>query len=174
MKITPVDDSGNLFYVEDIYPQQLIDKLTLEYALAAPWRREDMQSDWLRRRLDNTELVDEFDKYNKSCADYIGQAIQFPVLSCDTGFWLDEPGFTVGKHLDNDGVAASMQIYMWDNDCLPGTAFYANSSIRREFKYKKNTGYIMINGPDQFHGMTATVPDDNYRLCSYTWFYPKV
>jgi hypothetical protein len=174
MTITPVDERPDLFYVEDVYPQELLEQMTEQYALSAPWRREDMQADWLRRRLDNTELVNEFDSYIKSCASTIEQAINFPVLYCDTGFWLDEPGFTVSRHVDNAGVAASMQVYMWNNPALPGTAFYSDSEVRRQFEYKQNTGYLMINGPTQQHGMTASVPDNNYRLCSYTWFYPKV
>lgn len=174
MNITPVDNRADLFYVEEVYPLTLLDKLTKQYAASVPWRREDMQAEWLRRRLDNTELVNEFDAYIKTCSSQIEQATGFPILSCDTGFWLDEPGFIVDKHLDNNAVSASMQIYMWDNDLLPGTAFYSDNSVRKEFAYKQNTGYLMINGANQWHGMTAKVPPDNYRLCSYTWFYPKV
>ena len=174
MIITPVDHHKNLFYVEQVYPKHLLDKMTAEYALSATWRREDMQSGWLRRRLNDSPLIAEFDQHIKSCAAQIDQATGFAILSCDTGFWLDEPGFTVDQHLDNDAVSASMQIYIWDDAALPGTAFYVEDQIRREFKYVQNTGYLMINGPGQYHGMTATVPDGHNRLCSYTWFYPKV
>lgn len=174
MRITPVDNNANLFYVENVYPESLLNSMTKEYALATSWRREDMQSEWLRRRLENTDLISEFDQFIKSCAQEIEQSINFSILACDTGFWLDEPGFTVDKHLDNSAVSASMQVYLWDDPELPGTAFYADNTVRKEFEYKQNTGYIMINGPKQYHGMTATVPQDHYRLCSYTWFYPKV
>lgn len=174
MKITTVDANNNLFYIENLYPPELLDKLNESCMLSLPWKKEDMQHDWLRRRLLSNEILEEADQYVKQCVNEIEQAINFKILSCDTGFWLDEPGFTVDRHLDNSGVAASMQVYMWDNHTLPGTTFYQGDSIRKEFEYKQNTGYIMINTADQWHGMTAIVPPNNYRLCSYTWFYPKV
>ena len=174
MTITPVDSELNLFLIEDIYPEFLLNKMPVDVALYADWRREDMQSDWQRRRLNDSELTKEFDSYVKTLITEIQQATGYSACACDTGFWLDEPGFTVDRHLDNSAVTASMQIYLWDNPLLPGTAFYHNNEIRKEFAYKKNSGYFMINGPDQYHGMTTTVPPGQYRLCSYTWFYPKV
>jgi hypothetical protein len=174
MNITPVDHNTNLFYIENLYPQELLDKLNESYILSLPWKKEDMQSDWLRRRLLSNETLEEADQYVKQRVNEIEQAINFKILSCDTGFWLDETGFTVNRHLDNSGVAASMQVYMWNNPALPGTTFYQGDNIRKEFKYKQNTGYVMINGANQWHGMTAKVPRNNCRLCSYTWFYPKV
>jgi hypothetical protein len=43
-----------------------------------------------------------------------------------------------------------------------------------------NTGYIMINQPDEtgyrkllWHAMLTEVPEDSFRLTSYSWMTPK-
>ena len=95
-------------------------------------------------------------------------------MGSDTGFWLDEAGFFMEPHLDNSGLFASMQIFLNKNHSNLGTAFYnADETLRFQPEYKINTGYIMLNNGEQLHGMENPVPNNSYRICSYTWFYPK-
>jgi hypothetical protein len=104
----------------------------------------------------------------------IEQQIQHEFLACDTGFWLDLPGFSMDTHLDNDGVYAAMQIYLTENTKSMPTVFYNNDgTVRFIPKYQVNSGYLMLNNSNQWHAMPYTVPDDEYRLTSYTWFYKK-
>jgi hypothetical protein len=176
MTITPVDTQRNLFKVADMYPQELLTKFLTTDHLATPYRKEQLQDNWPRRRLMNEteEIYMELDAYVKQQLSDIEQAIGVELMACDTGFWLDEAGFCMEKHLDNEGVRVSMQVYLNENLLDLGTAFHnPDGSIRYKPEYIINTGYIMINGPEQYHSMTTRVPDDSYRISSYTWLYPK-
>jgi hypothetical protein len=54
-----------------------------------------------------------------------------------------------------------------------GTVFYnQDQTVRYTFPYKVNTGYIMLNGPDQYHGVPTTLAEGELRLSSYTYFGP--
>jgi hypothetical protein len=83
--------------------------------------------------------------------------------------WLDSAGFSMASHLDNPGVTNSMQVYLNQNNETLGTHFYdANKNLRYQVPFMLNCGYIMINGPEQYHGAPNRVPADTYRLNSYT------
>jgi len=176
MKITPVDSNLDLFYVENFYPTELLNQFLNTNHLDAVWKKEDMQMQYPRRRLlhDRDSVYAKMGAYVNSNLNLISGAIGLKAAGADTGFWLDEPGFSMDSHLDNGAVFASMQIFLNNNNLNLGTVFYnRDNSIRFKPEYKINTGYIMINGPYQIHGMGNKVPENSYRICSYTWFYPK-
>lgn len=175
MIIEPVDNNLDLFLVKDFYPEDLLEEFSKSDHTAIDWNKESWQEQYPRRRLKNIGIYKKIDEYVKTQQQLISQKIKLEFLSCDTGFWLDEPGFSISPHLDNEGVYASMQIFLNINKLSLGTVFYNNdNSIRYAAPYILNTGYIMINGTDQWHGMEVSVPENTYRICSYTWFYPKV
>jgi hypothetical protein len=177
MNILAVDSAADLFQVTDIYPQELLAEFAVADHLQSQWRKEDWQHQYPRRRLVYTEnsIYAQLENCVKAHLQNIAKSIGFDIAACDTGFWLDLPGFCMSPHLDNDGVRASMQIYLNVNESSLGTVFYnPDNSVRYQSSYTPNTGYIMINGPQQTHGMNNPVPADSYRISSYTWFYPKV
>ena len=177
MTITAYDNLNDFFVIENFYTQDLIEQFVTTDHLAAPWKKEDWQDQYPRRRLihEPGSIYEQFDLYVKSQLNVFGQAIGKELMACDTGFWLDEAGFCMTPHLDNMGVAVSMQIYLNNNDKNLGTVFYnPDDTVRCSTKYKLNTGYAMINGPHQKHGMGNPVPEGTYRISSYSWFYPKV
>ena len=51
MKITSVDEQYNLFLVEDIYPQDLLDQVAQEDFMSYDWELQEGQLDWPRRKL---------------------------------------------------------------------------------------------------------------------------
>ena len=173
MKITPVDSKNDLFFVENIYPQNLIDDLNVLDHLLTPSRSEDMQQDWPRKKLYHTESVyDIINRYVQSIQAIIEQSVHTKFRSCETAFWLDLPGFDMESHLDNDGVYAAMQIYLRENSKPMPTVFYnSDGSVRFEPEYRVNSGYLMLNNKNQWHTMPYTVPENEYRLTSYTWFW---
>lgn len=176
MIITPVDNQRNLFKIEDVYPADLLDKFLNTDHLLTPYTKEEMQAQWPRRRLMNEteEVYMEFDAYVKQLLPVIAEAIGVELMACDTGFWLDEPGFRMSKHLDNEGVKVSMQVYLNNNIPDLGTVFHhEDGTTRYKPEYLLNTGYIMINDTNQYHSMTTSVPADSYRISSYSWLYPK-
>lgn len=177
MNILAVDDVLNLFQVSDIYPQELLAEFTAIDHLQTDWRKEDWQHQYPRRRLIYAadSIYTQLENCVKAHLQTIGKFVDVDMVACDTGFWLDLPGFCMNPHLDNDGVRASMQVYLNTNQSSLGTVFYnPDNSVRYQSQYAPNTGYIMINGPQQTHGMNNPVPADSYRISSYTWFYPKV
>ena len=177
MKITAVDQQKDLFIVEDFYPAELLDRFLATDHLLTAHKKEAMQNDWSRRRLvkEPDSIYELFDNYVKSITEELGKIIGVDLMASDTGFWLDEPGFCMNSHLDNENVQVSMQVYLNHNDVSLGTVFYnPDCSVRYKSNYTPNTGYIMINNPNQFHGMGVPVPKDTYRISSYSWLYPKV
>lgn len=177
MNIIAVDNSANLFRVESLYPQDLLDKFAMVDHLQTDWQKQGWQEEYPRRRLiySADSIYAQLENCVKAHLQTIAKIIGMDIMACDTGFWLDLPGFSMTPHLDNEGVKASMQVYLNINESSLGTVFYhADRSIRYQSPYVKNTGYVMINGPQQTHGMGYPVPDDSYRISSYTWFHPKV
>lgn len=177
MIIIPVDEQKNLYRVEEFYPADLLAEFLSTDHLLTPYTKEEMQDYWPRRRLfyDDQSIYSQLDLYVKQQLPIIASTIGVDLMACDTGFWLDEPGFCMDSHLDNEGVQASMQIYMNDNINELGTTFHnADGTVRYKPDYTINTGYIMINGPEQYHSMPTSVPRDSYRISSYSWLYPKV
>lgn len=176
MIITPVDQHNNLFYIEDAFSQEIVEQLKSEDPYSYPYRKEEMQQIWPRRRLEPTadSVYNKLTTELNAHVDQLSAAIGRSVFVADTGIWLDEPGFAMGKHLDNEGVVMSMQIYLNENADNLGTTFYnEDSTIRYQLPYKFNCGYMMINGPEQYHGMINPVPANSYRISSYSWIFPK-
>lgn len=175
MTIEPVDEYNDLFVVQNFYPEDLLERFLAADHSTQPYKKEDWQDNFPRRRLVHLDpIYDEMDAYVNSQLSKISSIINKELMACDTGFWLDEAGFRMTPHVDNAGVQVAMQIYLNENDITLGTVFYDNTlSVRYRPLYKVNCGYLMINNPKQLHGMMNPVPDDTYRISSYTWFWLK-
>ena len=175
MIITATDNQQNLFSIDNFYPEDLLRELGELDLLSIPWSREVWQSEYDRRRLGAHPTLAKFDQYVKQNLQKINEITGINSVECDTGFWLDGPGFTMNRHIDNSNVYATMQIYVLDSITCPGTKFtHADNSLRITFPYQRNRGYLMLNDIEQYHEVAGIVPNNTYRLCSYTWFYPKV
>lgn len=186
MQITPVDEFNDLFNVIGIMPQYIVDHVLNTDWLSLPWQRQEGQESWPRRRIDDSMIpwigdwVKEFTKIIPEIETATGRKLNGYQ---GTAWWLDEPGFTCALHTDGE-LPASCQL-MWIG-ALPnlGTTFFNYkdpSALRYQFPMTTNTGYVMINLPDetgyrhlQWHGMLNPVPQDTFRLCSYSWLSEKV
>ena len=185
MQITPVDQDHNLFAIIDLVPQSLVDKiletdwLSLEHTLTEGNRL-------LRRHVLNNQLpwINEW----HDCMRQIWQSI-VEQTTCnhlnyaDTGFWIDMPTYTCPIHTDGE-LPGSIQMYWIGADTNIGTTWYHHKNqldqTRHVFKFIPNTGYIMINQPEpngyrklQWHGMLTPVPDNSFRVSSYSWLTNK-
>lgn len=182
MKITAVDDRLDLFLVEDILPEDLLELVTKEKFYNYPWDSQEMQADFNRRRLlvQDTSILNQVDQVYNSCLSMIEQhlRISFHDKRCWSSFWLDFQGFHCPVHLDgaerNLTPKLAMQVYLSESaESQLGTVFYHDNqgkNVRYSVPYRMNTGYIMINGPEQWHGMLNEIPSDHWRLSSYTYF----
>lgn len=179
MKITPIDETGRLFQVTDIVSAELLDDLQQLDWSTVPWTRQPMQESWPRRLLDPTHplldkvitcINDSLREVSDVCKINIGGIVT-------TGFWLDEPGFTVSIHTDGH-LPGSMQLFWVMPTEQHGTTFYyskRDSDVRFSPKSIPNTGYIMLNNlsedgsqPLHWHGMLNPVPEGTVRVTSYT------
>jgi hypothetical protein len=179
MIITPVDEQNNLFSVTNILPDNIIDQIKQEDLLNYSWELQEEQHDWKRRKLlpASDSPILKIDNIYMSVMDQIAQAlnIQFSVNHCNSNFWLDYMGFGCPIHLDGFGERPkiAMQIYLTETPHELGTVFYHDThgkKLRYRCPYKINTGYIMLNNDNQWHGMTETIPEGTFRLSSYTYF----
>ena len=177
MTITPVDKQYNLFLIEDIYPQDLLDQVAQEDFMSYDWELQEGQLDWFRRKLlpGQDSILFELNEFVNTIrfdiADILN--VEFPKYNCWSSFWLDYSPYTCKMHTDGD-LPIAMQIYLLDSAGQEhGTEFYnSDKTLRYVFPYKVNTGYLMINGPDQYHGVPTVLPEGQLRLSSYTYFGP--
>lgn len=181
MKITQVDSIPDLFLIEDILPSEILDRISKESFLDYQWETQELQQAWKRRKLiphKNSPLAEIDDYYSKSLDQIAAAAnIEFIEKFCTSSFWLDYDDFDVSIHLDGEDrnfePLMAMQIYLTDGDYQLGTIFYHDQmgkSVRFKFPYKINTGYLMLNNKNQWHGMLNKVPPEHLRLSSYTYF----
>ena len=185
MQITAVDQDHNLFAIIDLVPQSLVDKiletdwLSLEHTLTEGNRL-------LRRQVQNNQLpwINEWhDCMRQNWQSIVEQTTCNHLKYADTGFWIDMPTYTCPIHTDGE-LPGAIQMYWVGSNVDIGTTWYQYrdhlDKIRHAFKFVPNTGYIMINNPEsngyrklQWHGMLTPVPDNSFRVSSYSWLTHK-
>lgn len=181
MQITAVDKENNLFRVNRVFSDLLVDKILATDWGSLPWQRQEGQEAWKRKRIDHNFITwidqwhNEMQQQWSSIEAAIGVAIQ-PYGG--TAFWIDEPGFECPIHTDGE-MPGSLHLTWFGS----GTSFYwykDTTSLRYQVPSQPNSGYIMINRSDStgyrpllWHGMLDTVPENSLRITSYTWITPQ-
>ena len=177
MKISPVDKQHNLFLVEDVYSADIVDKIQDDDFWSYEWELQEGQLDWYRRKLivKPWGILAQIDPYLNTLHSQVENTIgvKFKYGGVDSAFWLDYSPYTCATHLDGD-LPIAMQIYLLDKaGPESGTVFYnQDQTVRYTFPYKVNTGYLMLNGLNQHHGVPTTLQEGELRLSSYTYFGP--
>jgi hypothetical protein len=178
MQITAVDSDNNLFCVQQVMPDHLVQKVLTMPWLDLPWHRQEGQSLWPRRRIHDA-AIPWLDEWNQACSAAWGEIMDFTgskLNYCGTAFWVDEPGFACSMHTDGE-MPGSMQLN-WIGTRELGTCFYwykNPASLRYQTPFEPNSGYIMINQADEsgyrplmWHAMLNPVPANSFRLTSYS------
>ena len=180
MQITAVDSEHNLFQVQDVFSSELVEQVLATPWLELAWTRQEGPFR-LRRYIKDSAIswlpqwVQELDQYWTT----IQQKLDIKLAPYSgTAFWLDEPGFTCSIHTDGE-MSGSLHI-PWIGT---GTSFYwykDPATLRYQVPALPNSGYIMINQADStgfrkliWHGMLKPVPQNTFRLTSYTWLTPQ-
>lgn len=171
MKVTAVDNQNNLFYVEDFYPQDLINLAAKENFLTHKSDPVLVQGQYTRRNLNYSKLVEKFENASKKGLDEIAKIINQKLKLTSIAVWVDLENYYMDKHLDSlNHVSAGMQIYIKEAPENLGTCFYnQDGSLRFQLPYKVNCGYFMINGLNQIHSMPTAVPKNCHRVSVYHW-----
>ena len=178
MKITPLNEFNTLFSVEDLYPRELIAECQQQDIDNFRWEPLGdgvyTQVDTPRRMLisESPNVFSKLNDYVRTLIPEIQALTDKSITTADTRVWADYPGYNISRHLDNDGVYITLQVYLNDGDDELGT-YFSNSmegTYQHSIPYRSNFGYIMVNTDYNFHGMIKPVPKDFIRLSSYTWF----
>ena len=176
MIITPIDNKRNLFSVKNAYSNELIDKIQKLDMMSYQRLKVGGQEYRTRHRL-KWDDADVFARLNAEVTEnlsVISKIIGIELNEAYTDVWLDYNQFTMSIHEDNSAVGVAMQIYLLPNNVNVGTKFYyhnTDNSLRYDFPYIVNTGYIMINGPGQHHGVPIAAPVGSIRCSSYTHLF---
>lgn len=184
MKITAVDSENNLFRVESVFPEDMVAKVLSTPWLELQWKRQGGQENWQRRRILDEEIpwLDQWHAQFNQCWHEIAEQTGIEVQPyAGTAFWVDEPGFTCSMHTDGS-LPGSLHLTWIGQDPDLGTAFYwyqDKKFLRFQTPMIPNSGYIMLHTPDPtyqkllWHAMLTPVPQNTFRLTSYSWVYPK-
>ena len=179
--ITPVDKQCNLFSVENVYSNELIAEIQTLDLMSYPYEKVHWQEHMPRRRLqfDETNILARLNQENTANLPLISRALGIEIKDLATAVWLDHDQFSMDSHEDNPAVDISMQVYLLPNVVNAGTKFYHSltnihgqryaGSLRHDFPYTVNTGYIMVNAPGLFHGAPNAIPAGTIRCSSYSY-----
>ena len=181
MQIIPVDSEHNLFQVQDVFSSELVDQVLATPWPELAWSRQEGQENWSRRRIKDSAIswLPQWDQELGQSWTKIQQQLDIKLAPyCGTAFWLDEPGFTCSMHTDGE-LPGSLHM-PWIGT---GTSFYWHKdpeTLRYQVPPQPNAGYIMINQADStgfrkliWHGMLTPVPENTFRVTSYTWLTPQ-
>lgn len=181
MRLIPVDDLHNLYWIQDLVSPALCDQILSTPWLDLEWHSLPLQASWPRRTIMDHELPwlpawnDEIQQQWSTISHIIG-TIELGYLMGATRWWVDLPGFTCDVHTDGE-LPGSIHIMWQGTDSGLGTQFYhfkSADSLRFHCPMIANQGYVMVNRPDhngyrhlQWHGMTTPVPTGTIRVSSY-------
>jgi len=183
MHLTPVDHNCNLFVASCVVSEQLQQKILNTPWLDLEFVQQPGQENWPRRLVLKHQL-DWYQQWQYEFENLWPQLEQNLGVKLhpysDTAFWIDEPGFTCAIHTDGE-LPGSLHL-SWIGERKLGTTFYHSKNsndVRFRHDFLPNSGYAMINMADstgyrflQWHGMLEPVPENHYRLTSYTWLKP--
>jgi hypothetical protein len=181
MQITAVDNELNLFRITHAVSDDLVKRITETDWPALAWTRQSGQENWRRRRINDCDIawIDQWHQEISSAWPELEQCLDQRLADYSgTAFWLDEPGFVCSMHTDGE-MPGSLHLN-WSG---PATCFYwykDSKSVRYQVPAVPNTGYAMINQADAngyrkliWHDMPTPVPDNTFRLTTYTWLNPR-
>lgn len=182
MIIGPVDQDQNLFHIRQAMPESLINKIINTDWLSMPWTRPQLQAHWKRRKINNSAIpwIGEWNTAMNllwaEIVNFLGDRGWAHETYPDTVFWLDEPDFRCGMHVDG-GLIGAMQLF-WIGDIDNGTCFYNTKNfddLRYQFSFLSNQGYLTITVPTAenftpllWHAMPTPVKQNTFRITSYT------
>lgn len=113
-------------------------------------------------------IVDEMN--HPEYIEMMNQAFDFNIKGIGCIVWLDQEGYQIPLHVDNDVIKHSMQIYLGDEENMSlGTSFaYATNSYPfMTLPFKNNFGYLFKNTNKLTHGLLTEVPKDFKRYSLY-------
>lgn len=91
-------------------------------------------------------------------------SVQLGKASVD--IWFDYPGYQLEPHTDNSKIQLSLQIYLGQGN-NPGTSLYELEKVIKEFNFKHNCGYSLLNNDKSMHGVQGDIDQQYLRKSFY-------
>ena len=126
----------------------------------------EFQENKSRMRLDyNDELMKKIRVFfmNTNITRALENRFNTELRFSSADLWIDNAGYKLIPHTDDDRIKLSLQIYLSDNN--EGTSLYHNDgTIRYTFPFKFNSGYALYNGVYSTHGVEEIENDGRTSL----------
>ena len=127
----------------------------LEFQENKPRRRLDYNDDLIKR----IKILFMNTNISRALENKFNTSLKFD--SAD--IWIDDKGYKLTPHKDDDRTKLALQIYLSDNN--EGTSLYDNDgTIRYTFPFKFNCGYALYNGMYSTHGVEEIENDGRTSL----------
>jgi hypothetical protein len=157
----------DLFLVNDVFPESLLDKLT-NYAVnkSDGWVSEVNQKLRTKLNWESDSVIEELHISLENLTEQISDIFHRKEHFLGLSIWKDLPGYKIKKHTDNPEIDAAMQVYLLDGPQNLGTIFEFEST-NISVPYRKNCGYLASNRPGIPHYLDIPVPDLYTRYSLY-------
>jgi len=144
--------------IDNVLPPNILN--TINYFLDSndKWENVDLQESWPRRAVHwdqpdaspYKQMHFAFQQLTPVIRGVFNEHVEFQ----HSNMWEDSPEYTIDPHVDNDAINYAVQIYLNDANPDCGTCMYRDGEVIYQVPFKKNTGYILKNGVNSWHGMT--------------------
>ena len=92
---------------------------------------------------------------NSSITNALQDKFMIKLKFSSVDYWVDDIGYFLPPHVDNDSIKLSLQIYLGDGH--PGTVLFNNAKKVHTFQFENNSGYAMLLNGRTFHGLEYPV-----------------
>ena len=146
--------------IENVFPDDILTDITDFMQANVKWEHVDLQVSMPRQAVHWDQIdVSAYKRIHyafQSLTPVVREAFNEHIEFAHSNMWKDDKSYTITPHLDNSNIKYALQVYLNDagEDC--GTSIYESDQLDTEiykFPFIKNTGYIMHNTPDSWHGM---------------------
>lgn len=144
--------------IDNVLPSNILNTINSFLDINDKWENVDLQESWPRRAVHwdqpdaspYKQMHFAFQQLTPVIRGVFNEHVEFQ----HSNMWEDSPEYTIDPHVDNDAINYALQIYLNDADPDCGTCMYRDGEVIYQVPFKKNTGYILKNGVNSWHGMT--------------------
>jgi hypothetical protein len=126
----------------------------------------ELQEEKPRVRLDyNDELMKKIKVFfmNSNITRALGKKFNTELKFMSADLWIDNTGYKVPPHTDDNRIKLALQIYLSDQN--KGTSLYdKEGNIEYTFPFKFNYGYALYNSDNSYHGVEEVENDGRRSL----------
>ena len=114
---------------------------------------------------DNHDLIKKLRVFfmNSSITKALGKKFNTELKFSSLDLWIDNKGYHLPPHVDDDSIKLHIQIYLSDNN--EGTSLYdSGGKLLYTFPFKANHGYALYNNVYSHHGVEQVDNDGRTSL----------